>query len=141
MRKFDTGATRDTDENKLDFEGFLSPLVLQRYAEYMNKHRVQADGGLRDSDNWQKGIPEEVYMKSGFRHFFDWWVNHRGIVSLTKDTMEESLCALLFNVMGYLHEYLRGPELGDRRGDEIYVKKIAADPNPSRSVNLTGDQQ
>ena len=111
MRKFDTGATRDTDENKLDFEGFLSPLVMNRYAEYMSKHRKQADGKLRDSDNWQKGIPKAAYMKSGFRHFFDWWVNHREIASLTKDTIEESLCALMFNVMGYLHEYLKGQDI------------------------------
>ena len=59
MRNFDTGATRDVDTNKLDFEGFLSPVVLERYAEYMHKNRVQADGNLRDSDNWQKGIPKK----------------------------------------------------------------------------------
>jgi len=107
MREFNTGATRDTDKSKLDFEGFLSPLALQRYAEYMNKHRMQADGNLRNSDNWQKGIPKDVYMKSGFRHFFDWWVNHRGIDRLAKDTIEESLCGLIFNAMGYLHEHLK----------------------------------
>ena len=33
MRKFDTGATRDTVEGKFDFEGFLSQAVLNRYAE------------------------------------------------------------------------------------------------------------
>ena len=106
MRNFSTGATRDTDENKLDFEGFLSPLVLRRYAEYLNKHRTQADGKLRDSDNWQKGIPLKVYMKSAFRHFFGWWANHRHVV--VKENIEESLCGLLFNTMGYLHEYLKG---------------------------------
>lgn len=110
MREFDSGATRDTDENKLDFEGFLSPLVLNRYAEYMNKNRVQADGKLRDSDNWQKGIPKTEYMKSGFRHFFDWWFNHRGLAALARETIEEALCGLLFNAMGYLHEHLKKAE-------------------------------
>ncbi len=105
MRKFTTGATRDDDKNKLDFEGFLSPLVIERFGEYMNKHRKQSDGKLRDSDNWQKGIPQDAYMKSGFRHFIDWWKEHRGL--LTKDGIEEALCALLFNVMGYLHEILK----------------------------------
>ena len=62
MREFETGATRDTNDGKLDFEGFLSPLALVRYAEYMNKNRIQADGKVRASDNWQKGIPREVYM-------------------------------------------------------------------------------
>ncbi len=106
MRKFDSGAIRDIVEDKFDFEGFLSPLVLNRYAEYMNKHRKQSDGNLRDSDNWQKGIPMKVYMKSGFRHFFDWWANYRQVETVVKEDVEESLCGLLFNTMGYLHEYL-----------------------------------
>ena len=134
MREFDTGATRDTDENKLDFEGFLSPLVLQRYAEYLNKHRTQADGNLRDSDNWQKGIPLAVYMKSGFRHFFGWWANHRNVGTVVKEDIEESLCGLIFNAMGYLHEYLKdkdgdynaveidGPEHKFQRGDIVEIK-------------------
>ena len=52
MRHFKSGATRDSDETKIDFEGFMSPLVIERFGEYMTKHRIQADGGLRDSDNW-----------------------------------------------------------------------------------------
>ena len=102
MRTFETGATRDTDQNKHDYEGFLSPLVLERFAEYMTKHRKQADGNLRASDNWQKGIPLDAYMKSGWRHFFDWWKEHRGRPST--EGVEDAICALLFNAMGYLHE-------------------------------------
>ena len=105
MRKFKTGATRNDDAGKLDFEGFLSPLVLERYAEYMNKHRHLEDGTLRASDNWQVGIPKESYMKSGWRHFFDWWKEHRGIAS--RGGLEDALCALLFNVSGYLFELLK----------------------------------
>jgi hypothetical protein len=111
MREFETGATRDTDEGKLDYEGFLSPLVLKRYAEYMHKHRIQADGKLRASDNWQKGIPVSAYMKSLWRHFFDVWALHRhqDWVS-TEMSQEDALCAMLFNVMGMLHETLRDKE-------------------------------
>lgn len=105
MRKTNTGATRDTDNGKHDYEGFLSPLVIERYAEYMTKHRFQADGVIRDSDNWQKGMPKEWYMKSGWRHFFDWWKEHRNLPS--KEGLENALCALLFNVMGYLHEHIK----------------------------------
>ena len=105
IRTFPTGATRDTDADKLDFEGFLSPLVLVRYAEYMNKHRKQSDGQLRDSDNWQKGIPQAQYMKSAWRHFMDWWLEHRGHKS--REGLEDALCGLLFNVAGYLHESLK----------------------------------
>lgn len=104
-REFATGATRDTDIGKLDFEGFLSPIVLEAFAEYMNKNRVQSDGSTRASDNWQKGIPRDAYMKSAFRHFFDLWKEHRGIT--TKDGIESALCGLMFNTMGYLHEYLK----------------------------------
>ncbi len=104
VRKFETGATRDTDAGKPDYEGFISPLVVERYGEYMNKHRVQSDGEVRDSDNWMRGIPKDAYMKSGWRHFHDWWVAHRGFLS--RDGIEEALCALMFNVMGYLHVLL-----------------------------------
>ena len=120
VRKFETGAKRDTAQDKLDFEGFLSPLVLERYAQYMHKHRKMADGSLRDSDNWQKGIPLSVYMKSTFRHFFDMWKEHRGLV--TKDGLEEALCALLFNISGYLHEHLRS------KAEEQPEVKTGTDP-------------
>lgn len=105
MRTFETGATRNGDSDKFDYEGFLSPLVLQRYAAYMHRNRLQADGALRDSDNWQKGIPQTAYMKSGWRHFMAWWSNHRQLPS--DESVEDALCALLFNVSGYLHEHLK----------------------------------
>lgn len=102
IRIFGNGATRDTDVGKLDYEGFLSPLVLKKYAEYLDKHRKQSDGKLRDSDNWQRGIPRKEYIKSAWRHFMDFWSFHRGFKG--RETMEDAICGLLFNVMGYLHE-------------------------------------
>jgi hypothetical protein len=117
VRTFESGATRDTDQDKFDYEGFLSPLVLERFAEYMHKNRVQSDGSLRDSDNWQKGIPEEQYMKSKFRHFMETWKLHRKQINygvdyrqfnLNLELLEESLCAEMFNTMGFLHQLLRG---------------------------------
>ena len=105
MREFESGATRNSDEDSFDYEGFLSPLVLERYAAYMHEHRKQADGKMRDSDNWQKSIPLTSYMKSMWRHFFDVWKSHRGL-SL-KPNMPAALCALLFNVMGMLHEVIK----------------------------------
>jgi len=109
VRVFDTGATRDTDEGKYDYEGFLSPEVLQCFAGYMHRNRIQSDGSARDGDNWQNGIPKSVYMKSGFRHFMDWWLVHRN-PQHPDEYVQEALCALLFNVMGYLHEHLKGKE-------------------------------
>lgn len=108
VRKFETGATRDTDTNKYDYEGFLSPIVLRRFAEYMDKHRIQSDGTLRDSDNWQKGIPKDVYIKSLHRHFVDLWLEHRKYNG--REDIENSICAILFNSMGYLFEVLKEKE-------------------------------
>jgi len=118
VRQFDTGATRSIDAGRYDPEGFLSPLVLERFAEYMNKHRIQPDGSVRASDNWQKGIPLDAYAKGGWRHFLHFWARHRGWP--VRDTgaaqdIEEDLCALMFNVMGYLHE-LRVKALGGGHG-------------------------
>jgi hypothetical protein len=106
VRTFKTGATRNGEEGKHDPEGFLSPLVVQRFNEYMHKHRVQVDGRLRASDNWQRGIPRAVYMKSAWRHFLAWWTWHRNEDRESQRAAEESICALLFNTMGYLHELL-----------------------------------
>ncbi len=112
LRQFETGATRDTDDGKIDPEGFLSPWVIQRFCEYMDKNRVQSDGSIRSSDNWQKGIPKDAYMKSLWRHFLEVWKLHRtpveGATLSDEDAfeMEEALCGVMFNVMGYLHELL-----------------------------------
>ena len=44
MASFETGATRNRDEHKPDYEGFFSPYVFERYGEYMSGHRRQKDG-------------------------------------------------------------------------------------------------
>ena len=136
MRTFETGATRDESEGKPDYEGYLSPLVLRRYGAYMRKHSIQADGVRRASDNWQRGIPLQDYMKSGWRHFLDWWLGHRGHqhsiqadgVRFPHEAIEEVLCALLFNVMGYLHVLLTD---GAPRADQSSTRSVpggAPDP-------------
>jgi hypothetical protein len=112
IRQFTTGATRNLDKSKLDYEGFLSPLALKAFAEYMHSHRQQKDDTFRDSDNWQKGIPHDVYVKSLFRHFFDLWSLHRGGAPISPDSglqvdQVEALCAMMFNVQGLLHELLK----------------------------------
>lgn len=111
IRQFETGATRDTDQGKLDYEGFFSPRVFRKRAEYMHRHRVQADGNLRDSDNWQKGIPTEQYMKSLMRHVVEFWELHRADGSI--DEKAEKLCAIMFNAEGYLYELLTHTQARD----------------------------
>ena len=112
VRTFNTGATRNLDENKLDYEACLSPVVLERYARYMHSHRKQKDASLRSGDNWQAGIPKDVYAKSLIRHTFDFWRGWRGHGVVDPDSglpvsLEELCCAIMFNVMGILHELLK----------------------------------
>lgn len=109
MESYKSGATRTACETKIDPEGFFSPLVILRYSEYMHKCRVQADGTLRDSDNWQGGIPLWRYMKGKWRHFLDTWLMHRGYKKVTDEGLDiqDCLCAELFNTLGYLHEVLK----------------------------------
>lgn len=105
MRQFDTGATRNDDSGKVDFEGFLSPTALQAFGRYMHKNRHLPDGSMRASDNWQSGIPLDSYMKSMLRHLMDVWLIHRSRSEEARTcSMEEALCGLMFNVHGYLHE-------------------------------------
>ena len=111
-RTFDGGATRNSEEDKLDYEGFLSDLVIERYAQYLHSHRALEDGTLRDSDNWQRGMPLSVYMKSAWRHLVAWWSFHRmqfrGRYPNHK-LLEDAICGVIFNASGYLHELLVEP--------------------------------
>jgi hypothetical protein len=122
MKGFATGATRSADDGKNDYEGFLSFPVIEEFGDYMTRHRVQPDGNLRESDNWQKGIPIVSYIKSLVRHALELWGLHRGHVSKrlqkeypfrSKDMdflKRETACACLFNIQGFLHETLRKPD-------------------------------
>lgn len=114
MRTFPSGATRDNDLEKPDYAGYLSPEVIIRFGQYMQKHSIQKDGTRRASDNWKRGIPKDVYIKSMFRHFIDVWSYHESAATADEwdeaefqDNIEESLCAMMFNVMGYLYEVLK----------------------------------
>lgn len=112
MRNFDTGATRNGGD-KIEYDGFLSVEALRAFSCYMHKHRIQADGTVRDSNNWKKGIPRDVYMKSMFRHFMDVREMHDwGLDTIINSDWEEvdmldCLCALMFNVQGYIHEQVK----------------------------------
>lgn len=113
-REFSTGATRDTDHEKIDFEGFLSPLVIEAYGDYMHRNRFLPDGSVRASNNWQLGIPTTAYMKSLWRHFFSVWMAHFKRQPLPK----QELCAVIFNASGLLHETLKA-EGEQRTGEDI----------------------
>ena len=101
-RQFNTWANRNSDEDKLDIEGFLNPLVMQKYYEYMHKHRQLEDWTLRDADNWQNRFWDDHYsvcMKSLMRHVHDLWLEHRWYKS--RDWIEDALNWIIFNAMAY----------------------------------------
>jgi hypothetical protein len=115
IRRFETGATRDQDANKLNFEGFEAAIVRQRYAEYMHGHRQQSDGSMRDADNWQKGFPITSCMESMARHFQDVCLEYDGYPS--RGGLEDALCAVIFNAKAYLLAVLRERNYGRQSTD------------------------
>ena len=109
IRKFETGATRDSNENKLEYARFNSPIVMKRFAEYMNLHRKQSDGNLREGDNWQNLFGdkhEDVCMDSLLRHVMDVWLINKGFKNEAREDLESALCAIMFNVNAWLFKIL-----------------------------------
>jgi len=120
MRTFESGATRDTGEGKLNFAGFLSLPALTQYAKYMNMNRLQSDGKIRAADNWKAGFPIESYVESAFRHYLDWLKYHQSD-NRTPEMNNEgvaAVCGLVFNAMGFLHEWLKNADMIDFDGDD-----------------------
>lgn len=104
-RTFDTGATRDLDTTKYDYDGFLSPLAIEAFGAYMHFNRHLPDGTIRASDNWQLGIPTEQYIKSGWRHWLDLWRGLRGWSM--KECLLWAACGVMFNVQGIMHNLVK----------------------------------
>jgi len=87
----------------------MSPIVLKRFAEYMDLHRKQTDGVLREPDNWQKLFGdkhEDVCMDSLYRHLMDVWLINKGFKSEAREDIESALCAILFNAQAWLFKVL-----------------------------------
>ena len=112
MREFETGATRNAEVDP-DYHGFFSPLAMHAYGQYMHAHRVQADGSLRDSDNWQLGMPKDTYVRSLVRHTHDVELIHDGHEGLARrdardpNPLKAHLSAIIFNAQGMLHELMK----------------------------------
>lgn len=111
---FETGANRTSDNGKIDYEGHISPLVTRRYGQYMHNHRFVSETDIRDSDNWQKGIPIKNYVKSLCRHTEDVKIIFDGYKAFDASgkevNLEDALCAIIFNASGHLFEILKNKE-------------------------------
>lgn len=108
---------RNSDNGKYDIEGFINPLVLDKFYEYMHHHRFLENWEMRNSDNWQKWFWEEHYevcMKSLLRHVHDLWMEHRGYKS--REWVHSALMGSLFNLMAYAKKYYEEDyDLSERR--------------------------
>jgi len=124
MRIFDTGATRNVETDP-DYHGFFSPLSMHAYGEYMHAHRLQADGTMRDSNNWQLGMPQDSFVRSLVRHAHDVELIHDGYKELARSdvrdpsTLKAHLSAIIFNAQGMLH-FLVKEDIEAQREAEPY---------------------
>ena len=127
LRRFDTGATRNDDHDKIDFSRCLSPLAIGAFGAYMHKERNLPDGTVRAPDDWKKGIPLDSYMSSMWRHLFCVWSIHDGY---SNEDKIEALCGLMFNVQGMLHETIKH-QTDDKWEHSIWKRPVTSPPTIS----------
>lgn len=100
IRRFSTGAVRDTAEGKPRM-GLLPLDLLKRVAQY-----YQIGAEKYEADNWRKGQPKDATMDSLLRHLESY---RRG------EADEDHLSAVVWNALSMMHvdEYLlrEHPEL------------------------------
>lgn len=109
LRISESGAIRNSDIGKINYQGALSPLILEAYGKYIEKHSLLPDGTRRNNKNWQNlfGTPEEhrqVCIESAWRHFIDLLMEHDGYES--RDGIDEALGGLMFNIQAYWFSFL-----------------------------------
>lgn len=97
IKKFESGAIRDSQEGKTCFIETISFTAHNRYAKYMTKKKEKYGSG-----NFKKGIPIESYEASLLRHIDKYFRNKYENGNDEKD--EDHLAAIRFNVDGIMHE-------------------------------------
>lgn len=95
-RKFESGAIRDTEDNKEDYIETISWTAFKRYAQYMTGKKAKYGSG-----NFKKGIPSDSYERSMMRHIQKYLSNKYENGDVEKE--EDHLSAILFNVFGLIH--------------------------------------
>lgn len=97
IRVFESGASRNNADNKLEYHKFNSPLVEWGFAQYMHKHRFLEDGTMREGDNWQKGFDNDTILASLRRHIMDLELLEKGL-KVTENGKEVSLLDTLYAI-------------------------------------------
>lgn len=97
IRKFDSGAVRDSDKNKESYVETISWVAFRRYSQYMTGKKNKYGAG-----NFKKGIPIESYEESLVRHLVKYLSNKYENEDLEKN--EDHLSAIIFNTFGIMHE-------------------------------------
>jgi hypothetical protein len=97
MRKFKSGAVRDSLDGKEDYIETISWTAMKRYAQYMTGKKEKYGTG-----NFKKGIDIESYEGSLARHWQKYIANkyEKGDVEVNED----HISAIVFNALGILHE-------------------------------------
>jgi len=114
IQTFESGATRTSEDGRLSYVRGLSPVVLRRYLQYLAKHRKQADGSMREFDNWKQGIPMRRSFDGLGRHFFTLWLLMEGLDIYDdsgQEDIQDVLCAIMFNTMSMLYQELMQPRI------------------------------
>lgn len=106
VKEYDTGATRGGGK-KPSHIAYNSPLADVCFGEYMMKHEKQSDGEQRDPGNWKLGMPLNDYAESHQRHSIDFRLILDGFEARDNATLKDTLCAMRFNIDGYLHELIK----------------------------------
>jgi hypothetical protein len=97
VRKFESGAIRDSVEGKESYIETISWTAFKRYAKYMTAKRDKYGKG-----NFKKGIPIESYEDSLVRHVQKYFENKHEEGQI--EVNEDHLAAIVFNVFGIMHE-------------------------------------
>lgn len=87
-RTFETGAIRDSNEGK-PRPDLISPYFTERLG-----YRLAEGAKKYGANNWQKGIPDEVFLESLERHLVAYKMGKKD---------EDHEAAIAFNIMGIIH--------------------------------------
>ena len=107
-RTASSGATRDLNDEKLVYDKFQHPLVVEEFARYMHGKRAMPDGTKRDGDNWWRGFPRVWLLESMHRHYMDVWFHVTGFENHAAEPLLTALCGLFFNVQALMLEVILG---------------------------------